>query len=244
MQNTLLHGCCLELMQQLEAKSIDLILTDLPYGTTAAAWDIVINPKQLWQQYKRILKPGGVVVLTASQPFTAMLVMSNPKWFKYEWIWVKDQGRNFQLAKKQPLKITESVLVFAAGSHTYNPQDLVKLAVPIVKSNKKKAFKGFAGFSKRAYYVQEFTNYPKNILNFKCERGLHQNQKPVPMLEYLIKTYTNPGETVLDSTCGSASTLVAAHNTGRNFIGMEKGEAEYLTAKHRLQSLGILPVEA
>lgn len=227
--NKIHHGDCLELMKDIPDKSVDMILCDLPYGTTACKWDTIIPFDELWKQYERIIKVNGAVVLTASQPFTSALVMSNPKLFRYEWIWEKDQGRNFQLAKKQPLKITESVLIFYKKFPTYNPQGLIKLDKPIVKSNRKKggSLSHLSSENKRETYIQEYKNYPKNLFKFNSERGLHPTQKPVSLFEYLIKTYTNEGEKVLDNCLGSGTTAIAAMNTGRFFIGMEK-EKEYV----------------
>lgn len=221
--NKIYNEDCLEGMERIPDKSLDMILCDLPYGTTACTWDTIIPFEPLWVQYERVIKDNGAIVLTASQPFTSALVMSNPKLFRYEWIWGKDQGRNFQLAKKQPLKITESILVFYKKLPVYNPQGLVKLDKPIVKSNKGKGGKlsHLSSESKRETYLQEHANYPKNLLKINSERGLHPTQKPVALFEYLIKTYTNEGDTVLDNCIGSGTTAVAAINTKRNFIGFE-----------------------
>jgi len=227
--NRIYQRDCIEGMRMLPDKSIDMILCDLPYGTTACKWDTIIPFDLLWEQYERIIKDNGAIVLTASQPFTSALVMSNPKLFRYEWIWEKDQGRNFQLAKKQPLKITESVLVFYKKFPTYNPQGLIKLDKPIVKSNKGKGgnLSHLSSESKRKTYVQEYTNYPKNLFKFNSERGHHPTQKPVDLFAYLIRTYTNEGEVVLDNCMGSGTTAVAAVRNNRNFIGFEL-ESKYI----------------
>jgi site-specific DNA-methyltransferase (adenine-specific) len=210
-------------------KSVDMILCDLPYGTTACKWDTIIPFELMWAQYERVIKDNGAIVLTASQPFTSALVMSNPKLFKYEWIWEKDQGRNFQLAKKQPLKITESVLVFYKKFPSYNPQGLIKLDKPIVKSNRNKGgrLSHLSSEQKRDVYTQEFTNYPKNLIKFNSERGYHPTQKPTELFEYLIRTYSNEGEIILDNCMGSGTTAVACVRTKRNFIGFET-EQEYV----------------
>lgn len=224
MINSVLHGDCLELMKDIPNKSIDMILCDLPYGTTACKWDSIIPFEPLWEQYERVIKDNGAIVLTASQPFTSALAMSNPKLFKYEWVWEKDQGRNFQLAKKQPLKITESILIFYKKQPIYNPQGLVKLEKPIIKSNKGKG--GSLGHltseKKRNTYIQEFANYPKNLIKFNSERGKHPTQKPVALFEYLIKTYSQEGQTILDNCAGSGTTAIAAINTNRNYILIEQ----------------------
>ena len=224
--NEIHHGDCLDLMRHIPDGSVDMILCDLPYGTTACKWDTIIPFAELWAHYERVIKPNGAIVLTASQPFTSALVMSNPKLFRYEWIWQKEQGVNFQLAKKQPLKNHESVLVFSAKSHEYNPQGLRK--VSIQKSNAGKYGKVLSnhGQEKTAAYVQEFSNYPKSIQAFSRTTGLHPTQKPVALFEYLIRTYTNPGEVVLDNCAGSFTTAVAAENTGRRWLCIEQ-EAKY-----------------
>jgi site-specific DNA-methyltransferase (adenine-specific) len=235
--NRITKGDCLDVMRNIPDKSVDMILCDLPYGTTACKWDSVISYEELWAQYERVIKDNGAIVLTASQPFTSALVMSNPKLFRYEWIWEKDQGRNFQLAKKQPLKITESVLVFYRKFPTYNPQGLVKLDKPIVKSNRNKGgnLSHLSSESKRDTYLQEYTNYPKNLIKYNSERGAHPTQKPVALFEYLIRTYTNEGDVVLDNCIGSGTTAIAAINTGRQFIGIER-EPEYVAiANERIQ---------
>ena len=231
----LMIGDCLERMKEIEDKSIDMILCDLPYGTTATCkWDAIIPFEPLWNQYKRIIKPNGAIVLTASQPFTSALVMSNPDMFKYEWIWEKEQGVNFQLCKYKPLKIHESILVFSKGTHNYFPQGLVEINKK--KSNKFKG--GNLGHQEseklRSEYYQKFSNYPKSILKYNRERGLHPTQKPVALLEYLIKTYTNEGEIVLDNTMGSGSTGVACVNTNRKFIGIEMDENYFNIACDRI----------
>ena len=231
----LMFGDCLERMKEIGDKSIDAIICDPPFGTTACKWDTIIPFEPLWKQYKRIIKPNGAIVLTASQPFTSALVMSNSDMFKYEWIWEKEQGVNFQLCKYQPLKIHESILVFSKGTHNYFPQGLVEINKK--KSNKFKGGNlGHQDSEKlRSEYYQKFSNYPKSILKYNRERGLHPTQKPVALLEYLIKTYTNEGETVLDNTMGSGSTGVACVNTNRKFIGIEMDENYFNIACDRIE---------
>ena len=214
-------GDCLEVMKDIPDGSIDAIITDPPYGTTACKWDSIIPLEPMWEQLKRVIKPNGAIVMTASQPFTSALVMSNAKMFKYCWVWEKEQGVNFQLAKKQPLKVHEDVCVYYNSQPTYNPQGLEDCEIS--KSNKGKG--GNLGHcsseAKRKEYKQTKKGYPRSIQKFGRNRGLHPTQKPVALMEYLIKTYTNEGATVLDFTMGSGTTGVACVNTGRNFIGIE-----------------------
>ena len=242
--NKIYQGDCLEIMKNIEDKSIDMILCDLPYGTTACKWDTIIPFEPLWEQYKRIIKDNGAIVLTASQPFTSALVMSNIKMFKYEWIWNKNIGANFLNSKFQPLKVHENILVFSNGGITngskepvkYNPQDLVEINKINKNSNNPTAPKTFSDNGRMSdknsclqpnkEYFTKYTNYPKSITQvFKKEDvGKHPTQKPVALFEYLIKTYTNEGETVLDNCAGSCTTAVACINTNRNYICIEKEE--------------------
>ena len=230
--NKIIKGDCLEVMEDIPDKSIDMILCDLPYGTTACKWDVIIPFEPLWKQYKRIIKDNGAIVLTASQPFTSALVMSNIKWFKYEWIWEKTQATGMLNANKQPLKSHENILVFYQKQPTYNPQKTqghkpmnsgTKKSVILNKSNvygKVKADLSFGGNTDR---------YPRTNLIFKSDKQtnyLHPTQKPVALFEYLIETYTNEGDLVLDNCAGSGTTGVACKNLNRNFILIEK-ESEY-----------------
>ena len=242
----MLHlGDCLDVMQDIPDGSVDMVCTDPPYGTTNCQWDSVIPFEPMWAQLKRIVKPNGAIVLMASQPFTSALVMSNVAMFKYCWVWNKVSVTGFANAKKQPLRHMEDVCVFSKSSTNYHPQGLVEVnkvnrnTVSVggdtlrsnVESSKGKGSLRTEGKE----YVQRHTNYPKQLLNFPRKRGLHPTQKPVALMEYLIKTYTNPGETVLDFTCGSGTTGVAAANTARRFIGIEM-DADYFTvAQSRIQ---------
>jgi len=230
----LMQGDCLERMQQIPSGSVDLILTDPPYGTTACKWDSVIDLTLMWEQLKRIIKPNGAIVMTASQPFTTMLIHSNIKDFKYTWVWEKEQGVNFQLAKRQPLKVHEDVCVFYKEQCLYNPQGLVDCNIS--KSNKGKGgnLGHCASEAVRNSYTQTKTGYPRSIQKFGRDRGLHPTQKPVALMEYLIKTYTNEGETVLDFTMGSGSTGVACRNTNRKFIGIELDSDYFRIALERI----------
>lgn len=232
MHINLLHGDCLDLMQTLPDKSVDMVLCDLPYGTTACAWDAVIPFEDLWAQYRRVCR--GAIVLTASQPFTTALAASNLREFKYQWVWQKERPSNPQLAKLQPLKVHEDILVFAAGKAAYNPQGLQE--IPEADRKVHVPEKNTLGHCKRKPYVQTHTGYPKSILSFPSERGLHPTQKPVALMEYLIRTYTNEDDTVLDNTMGSGTTGVACVNTGRRFIGIERDQGYFNIARERILS--------
>lgn len=219
-------------MKTLEAGSVDMVLCDLPYGTTQNKWDSVIPLEPLWKEYWRLLKPNGAVVLTAAQPFTSALVMSQIRNFKYEWMWRKPPSGNLN-AKKMPMAGHESVLVFSQAKPTYNPQGLIYS--PFVrKANSVSKTKNYGAQSAREY-VQEFTNYPSTVLDFPKDRGIHPTQKPVALMEYLILTYTNEGETVLDNTMGSGTTGVACKNAGRDFIGIERDPGYFSIAKKRIE---------
>jgi DNA modification methylase len=226
----LLHGDCLELMKELPDKSIDMILCDLPYGTTACKWDSIIPFEPLWEQYERVIKDNGAIVLTASQPFTTTLINSNIKHFRYGWTWEKEQGVNFLMAKKQPLKVHEDVCVFSKRQTVYNPQ--MSEGKPYISG---KGDSGeVTGRVKKIQTKNKGTRYPRSVIQFKRETGLHPTQKPVALFEYLIKTYTNEGETVLDNCMGSGTTGVACINTKRNFIGIEKDPQYFETASERI----------
>lgn len=269
----LINGDCLVEMKSIEEHSIDLILCDLPYGTTdrkgseskknagsrILKWDTVIPLDKLWLEYKRVLKPRGAVVLTADQPFTSKLILSNVEWFKYEWIWKKKKTTGFLLANYRPMKQTEDVVVFspagaAAASKngknmTYNPQGLIEKRVK-KKNNPKRLGKflhnpKFMGENNKLLheteYEQKYTNYPSEIIEFGLDKNVvHPTQKPVALMEYLIKTYSNENETVLDNCMGSGTTGVACVNTNRNFIGIERDEKYYDMAKSRIdESIGL-----
>jgi len=227
--NQVIHGDCLEVMPTLPDKSIDMILCDLPYGTTACKWDTVIPFEPLWREYKRLIKDKGAIVLTASQPFTSALVMSNPDMFRYCWVWDKRRPSNPMLAKTQCLKTHEDICVFYTRLGIYNPQGVFKTdGKPRggVKPSKTKL-----GFGKgvKHDYKQTESGYPKSIITFGTDntKNVHPTQKPVALFEYLIKTYTNEGETVLDNCAGSGTTAIACLNTNRNYILIEK-EQEYI----------------
>lgn len=246
-------GDCLELMKDIPDGSVDMILCDLPYGTTACKWDSVIPFEPLWKQYSRIIKDNGVIALFGSEPFSTFLRYSNFKLYKYDWIWKKNTVTGFQHAKNMPLKDYEIISIFSKGSMghknllgekrmMYNPQGLIPCEV---YRNGLRRFGGIIGQrpSHKEIVKQEFTNYPKMVLEFENEKGLHPTQKPVPLLEYLIETYTNSDETVLDNCMGSGSTGVACANTGRKFIGMEMDDTYFEKASERIAG-AFLCVEA
>ena len=237
----LIQGDCLEKMKDIPDGSIDAIITDPPYGTTACKWDSVIPFEPMWEQLKRVIKPNGAIALFGSEPFSSALRMSNIKNYKYDWKWRKSKANGFLNVKKMPLKDLEDICVFYKKLPTYNPQNVIKVNKKVInnkgKKDNTKHISGHNGGSmKKDEYIQEFTNYPKQVLDFKIEsKPLHNTQKPVALMEYLIKTYTNEGETVLDFTMGSGSTGVACVNLNRNFIGIELDENYFNIAKDRIE---------
>ena len=231
----LIHGDCLEKMKDIPDKSIDMILADLPYGTTACKWDVIIPFEPLWKQYKRIIKDRGAIVLFGSEPFSSHLRMSNIKQYKYDWVWNKKLAGNGILAKIQPLKIHELIHVFNSG--IYYPQKTTgklrsKMGLKTSELNNGDGIKGVDEYKNDQYYPVSIQEY--GIGNLRTGR-LHPTQKPVALLEYLIKTYTLEGETVLDNCMGSSSTGVACINTNRNFIGIEKDDKYFEIAKKRIE---------
>lgn len=229
----LLQGDCLELMKDIKDKSIDMILCDLPYGITACKWDSVIPFEPLWEQYKRIIKDNGAICLFSQMPFSAMLVSSNLQMYKYEWIWKKSIATGFLNANKMPLKAHENILVFYKKIPIYNPQ--------FTQGKPYKAKNGactsvYNKFTSGVKTVSNGRRYPIDVLDFKIEKGLHPTQKPVALLEYLIKTYTHEGETVLDNCMGSGSSGVASVHTNRNFIGIELDKDYFDIAKKRIDA--------
>jgi site-specific DNA-methyltransferase (adenine-specific) len=228
--NRIYNEDCLEGMKKINDESIDMILCDLPYGTTACKWDIVIPFEPLWEQYERIIKDNGAIVLTASQPFTTKLIDSNIELFRYCWVWNKKISGNPLLAKHQPLKVHEDICVFSKKRHNYYPQ-----------MRKGKMRKKGGGRSKlfdmemNAKYSDEY--YPISIIEFSnAKRGVHPTQKPVALFEYLIKTYTNEGETVLDNCMGSGTTAIACLNTNRQYIGFENDKKYFDLANERINT--------
>ena len=240
---------CLKVLPTIPDKSIDLILTDPPYGTTACKWDSVIPFEPMWKELKRIIKDNSAIIFTASQPFTSSLVISNIKMFKYEWIWEKAVGSNFATVKYQPMKEHENILVFSKGTHKYYPimqerkgKGLERILNPY-KTNSTSNGEVYNNIKKNNA-EQNYTNLrnPSSVQYFnnrESSRGLHPTQKPIALLEYLIKTYTNEGDTVLDFTMGSGSTGVAARNTNRKFIGIELDKNYFDIAKNRIETTSI-----
>lgn len=234
----LFNGDCLEVLAQIPDGSVDAVICDPPYGTTSCKWDAIVPLEGMWAALRRVCKPKGVIVLTASQPFTTTLISSNIRGFKYCWTWEKSNATGFANAKMQPLRVIEDVVVFYEALGTYNPQDLINLANPRVRTKKTGGIMGRTGF--KDGYRQTVTGYPKNILKIPSERGVHPTQKPIPLMEYLIKTYTNESETVLDFTMGSGTTGVAAMNTGRKFIGIELDKGYFDIAKARIDTAELI----
>jgi len=234
-------GDCLEVMKTIQDNSIDAIITDPPYGTTACKWDSVIDFELMWEQLNRIIKPNGAIVLFGSEPFSSALRMSNVKNYKYDWIWEKTTKTNHLNAKKQPLRRSELISVFYKKQPTYKPQGLVKTEVSNFRPNHFKYKKGEKVYGEQREHSNKsnYTNYPDNILIFANpnSKSLHPTQKPIALMEYLIKTYTNENETVLDFTMGSGSTGVAAKNLNRKFIGIEMDDKYFEIAKERINNI-------
>lgn len=223
-------GDCLLLMKDLPDASVDLILCDLPYGSTQNKWDIIIPFESLWAEYRRLCR--GAVVLHASQPFTSQAVMSNPEWFKYAWVWEKGSATGHLNAKRMPMKLHEDILVFSKDNPPYHPQGLVPYGKITRRGHNGTNF----GVSGKENF-QEFTNYPRTIIKFKNDpKPVHPTQKPVALMEYLTCTYSNEGDLVLDNCMGSGSTGVACVNTNRNFIGIEKDPKYFEIAKRRIDA--------
>ena len=233
----LFKGDCLEIMKTIPDGSIDAIICDLPYGTTQNKWDSAIPFDLLWLQYERVIKDNGAIVLTAQQPFTSALVMSNPKIYKYNWVYQKNKSTGFLNAKRQPLNDYEDICVFYKKQCTYNPQ--MTVAEKIYKRGEVKRKKSDCyGDEKDFKQVETGLRYPKRIQYFnnnKTQEQKHSTQKPLELMEYLVKTYTNEGETVLDNTMGSGSTLVACQNTNRNGIGIEQDDKYFEIAEQRIK---------
>ena len=266
----LYQGDCLEKMNNISDHSVDLILCDLPYGTTdrkgikdkgdnrLLSWDTVIPLDKLWEQYRRVLKDRGTIVLTADQPFTSQLILSNLDWFKYEWIWKKKKTTGFLLANYRPMKQTEDIVVFSpagaaaasrnGGNMTYNPQGLIEKKVK-KKNNAKRLGKflhnpeHMGAGNKLLHdteYEQKYTNYPSEMIEFGLDKNIiHPTQKPVALMEYLIRTYTNEGEVVLDNCMGSGTTGVACVNTNRKFIGIEMNDNYFQLASDRINNINL-----
>lgn len=239
--NQVYEADCLDLMPQMPDASIDMILCDLPYGVTQNAWDSYIPLDKLWKQYLRIIKPNGVIVLTSSGVFTAMLIMSQPALFKYKLVWEKSKPTNFLNAKKQPLRKHEDICVFYKKQPVYNPQ--MGQGVAYDKGIRKNQLSGSYGDFQPKHIYSSGERYPTDVLYFKTAESegkvVHPTQKPVELGRYLIKTYTRPGDVVLDNACGSGSFLVAAVLEGRNFIGIEKNEDVALFKKEPIDYISV-----
>ena len=254
---TLLYGDCLERMNEIKDNSIDLILCDLPYGTTKCKWDTIINLDLLWIHYKRIIKkPHGVIILFGQQPFTTKLISSNINWYKYNLVWKKNKTTQFLLANYRPMKCTEDICVFSkggaaaasrkTGNMTYNPQGLIP--VNIKKKNSKERLGKMLNQSHHlgpnnklvgdSEYTQKYTNYPNEILEFDIEsNNFHETQKPLSLIKYLIKTYSNENDVVLDNTMGSGTTGIGCMDLNRAFIGIELEEKYFKLSKYRIKNI-------
>lgn len=228
-------GNCLDILPTLPAQSVDAIIADPPYGTTACSWDSVIPFAPMWECIKHVIKPRGAVALFGQQPFTSALVMSNPQWYRYGWVWRKNRITGHANANKMPMKNTEDISVFYQMLPTYNPQGLTRCEI-----DQRRKTKEYAGLTNRKMQggIQTLTGYPKTIIEeISAEFDtIHPTQKPTGLMSYLIRTYTNPGETVLDFTMGSGSTGVAALECGRKFIGIELDEHYYQVASERIEA--------
>ena len=235
--STFVNADCFDVFPFIEDKSIDAIICDLPYGTTACKWDSILPFDKLWEQYERIIADNGAIVLTAQQPFTSALIMSNTKLYKYDWYWKKSKPVGFANAKKMPLKDVETISVFYKSLPKYNPQGLEKCNRVISNSTKKIKQNNITAINGGAFktdtFIQEFTNYPRQIIEIGVEQGLHPTQKPLELMEYLVKTYTNEGDMVLDNTMGSGTTNLACIKLNRKSIGIEKEKQYYDVAVRR-----------
>jgi len=237
----LMQGDCLEVMKDIPDGSVDMVLTDPPYGTTQCKWDSVIPFEPMWEQLNRVTKESGAIVMTAGQPFSSALVMSNPKQFKHEWVWIKNRGSNFANTVREPMKEHEVALVFSNGKWTYNKQmqprtggGVNRVAYDFKAITETENYGAIGSPNLRQGEMRVPSSWQKFNVASGAEKTKHSTQKPVALMEYLIKTYTNKGEIVLDFTMGSGSTGVAAKNLGRRFIGIELDEEYFQIAKGRI----------
>ena len=246
------QGDCLELMKDIPDGSIDMILCDLPYGETRSKWDKILDFDKLWKHYLRVVTDNGAIVLFGNEPFSSMLRQSQPKYYRYDWKWIKNRATGFANCNYRPMRIYEDIMVFSKAnastggknnSMIYNPQGLVEINKAKKNTAKRRGLITYNNnntsennlLNGDSQYTQKYTNYPNNLLYFDCEKKyIHPTQKPVSLLEYLIKTYSSEGETVLDNCMGSGSTGVACVNTNRNFIGIELDENYFKIAKERI----------
>lgn len=238
--NTIHLGDCLDLMSKITDQSIDMILCDLPYGTTKNKWDIIIDPIIMWQQYKRILKPTGIIVLTAAQPFTTILINSNPKMFKYDLIWYKPLGTGFLNSKKMPMRNHEHILVFYDKLPTYNPQ----MGVGVRKKGMRKNDRNggcYNDFNQNRIepFDDEGRRFPQSVIEItngdRTTENEHPTQKPTDLFRYLIKTYSNEGDLILDNCMGSGTTAIACLMENRNYLGFEKDENYFKSSLKRIE---------
>ena len=240
-KNKVIEGNCLEVMQKLPDKSIDMILCDLPYGTTQNEWDSIIPLNELWEQYERIIKDRGAIVLTSQGLFTNKLISSNEKLFKYKIVWIKSKATNFLNAKIQPLRRHEDICVFYKKQPVYNPQKTIGEAYD--KGFRKNQHTGSYGLFNTRHVKSKGERYPSDIVYFKTAESegkvYHPTQKPISLGRYLVKTFTNPNDIVLDNACGSGSFLVSAVLEGRNFIGIELNKENILHHKHKMDMIKV-----
>lgn len=233
-------GDCLKILPTIASESVDAVIADLPYGITQAKWDCEINLESLWREYKRVAKPTAVFVLFASQPFTSKLISSNMKWFKYCWYWEKEKGTGFLNAKKQPLRCIEEICVFYKKPGKYNPQ-MIELDKPRKRnlpSSPTEGVNNVASFGKELQYKEYTHSYPKNLLKYgrdKGNKGQHSTQKPIELMKYLVKTYSDEGDLILDNAMGSGTTCVAAKALNRDYIGIEMDEGIFEIARQRVE---------
>lgn len=236
--NTISNEDCLQGMKRLKEESIDAIICDLPYGTTACSWDTIIPFDELWEQYRRVIKKNGAIVLFGAEPFSTALRASNLTEYKYDWYWVKNTATGFVFSKKQPMRSVETISVFSKGTANYYPQGLVPIRNPQSKVRRNSSSEDIYDTDSLAKkdYTSEFSGYPNNVLKFNKESKhcFHPTQKPVELLEYLIKTYTKKNDVVLDNCMGSGTTAIAAINTERNYIGFEMNEEYYKKSIERI----------
>jgi site-specific DNA-methyltransferase (adenine-specific) len=242
----ILQGDCLQRMAEVADQSVELILCDLPYGTTACTWDSIIPLEAMWEHYRRIITPKGAIVLTAAQPFTSVLAVSNLEWFKYTWVWEKNRPTNFAHAKNKPMKKHEDVLVFSPGTTvhasqspmrmTYNPQGVQDTeAKKVTKKASEKTDAFFADRPGHGEFTRNKTGYPHSIIKFSTDQlGLHPTAKPIDLMRYLIRTYSHPGETVMDNCLGSGTTGIAAVMENRQFVGMERDPKYFQMSRERI----------
>lgn len=238
--NTIYNENCLEGMKRIPDGSIDAIICDLPYGTTACSWDVIIPFEQLWEQYRRVIKKNGAIVLFGAEPFSTLLRSSNLKEYKYDWYWEKNIATGFAFSKYQPMRSIETISVFCKGTPAYYPQGLVLLEKPKVRirnDQKEDSVYNSKSLSGKKY-IQKYSGYPKNVLRFKKDTKdcFHPTQKPVGLLEYLIRTYTKENELVLDNCMGSGTTAIACINTNRKYIGFELNNNYYKKALQRIEN--------